>query len=155
MLRAFSRLGAGVAAVISGAVVGVPARSDASASVTRRVLRPVLFSNFRVFIFFCSAVRWTVGKRCRILVLFRSCSGFATFKGAVSMAFRKSGKSGNRSMTTTHDVRGANGGGRRFSMDRGKSEREFSQGASRTHALNTPQGVSQILGNPMRGGIRL
>jgi hypothetical protein len=87
--------------------------------------------------------------------LIRSCSGFATFKGAISMSHRKSGKSGNRSMTTTHDVRGANGGGRRFSMDRGKSEREFSQGASRTHALNTPKGVSQILGNPMRGGIRL
>jgi len=37
---------------------------------------------------------------------------------------------------------------KRYKMNRGKSRRSFSRGASRTHSRN-------IMGAPMRGGIRL
>lgn len=37
---------------------------------------------------------------------------------------------------------------KRYKMDRRKSRRSFSRGAARTHRKN-------MLGNPMRGGIRL
>jgi hypothetical protein len=70
------------------------------------------------------------------------------------MAFKSRGRRGGDN-TTTHNMSGANGTGRPYKMDGKASRAEFSRGASKTHSLNAPGGVSAISGAPMRGGIRL